>query len=508
MSIDTPTIPPVGATAPPPGRVLVARRRRAGAPGPVGPAVRPLVRLFWIVYLGLNVGVITQAPSQAVGGVIGALLIINAALFPSYLWMQGYVRGLPLFPGYALTFVWAFALPLIENHPIVAYFSSWDQFVGAASITVFLLVGTVAWYPIARRRRPLPAVCWGVSAVHYRPLFLAVLGLCTLWTVAENAGWIQLPGGTASISNAILIATEALTCFVLGFDLGKGKLRGAGMIIFLALLAALIVTILLNLLLINAMALVAIVGIAYTAASKQLPWRIGILIICVFAFLHIGKSDMRGKYWHEEERVYLKPLQYPAFFQDWFDTTMKTIRERDNGGEQGESLLERSSLMHWLLFFQATTPGEFPFLNGATYALIPRMFVPRILDPEKPVSTSAGDMISVYYGIQTPEGTEQTHIAFGLVDEAYANFGFTGMVILGALLGSIYGKVAQWARGMPILSFRALFAMIVASYCFQAEFDSTYYVAAFFQSTIVLILIAFVAMRRVSLREPGISLLD
>ena len=449
-----------------------------------------------------------QATEQTLGGIIGALLIINAAMLPSYLWVVGRVRGLPLFPGYALTFTWSFGLPLVEDHPIVALFSSWDQFVAACSVTGFLVIGTLVWYPIARRPPRPPAICWGMEDTEHTSFLLAALGACALWHVALTATWIHLPAGVASIASAILIAVEALTCFVLSYQLGKRKLSRQVRLTFFLLLGAMLIAILPNLLLITAMSLLAITCMAYVFASKKLPWLVMSLAMGAFAFLHLGKAEMREKYWHDDEAPAMTPARYPAFLVEWIETSMQAIHRSKDDEARGESLLERSSLMHWLLYFQARTPREIPYLNGATYAAIPRMFVPRIFDPEKPMSSEAGDLIAVTYEIQTREGTETTHLAFGLLDEAFANFGFVGMAGLGILLGGIYGKVGHWARSMPILSFRSLFAVLVASYCFEAEFTSTYYVAAMFQSTIVLVVVGIVFMRPTKRKSVRVSLLE
>ena len=50
--------------------------------------------------------------------------------------------------------------------------------------------------------------------------------------------------------------------------------------------------------------------------------------------------------------------------------------------------------------------------------------------------------------------------------------------------------------------------MLVASYSFQAEYTSTFYVAALFQSTVVLLILSVIFMRRSPLSSVRASLLD
>ena len=460
--------------------------------------------------VGLIGAVVAKAPGQTPESVIGAMLIILAAMLPTYLWAVGKVQGLPLFPVCALTCTWTFAMPLVSEHPIILLFPGWNQLVAALTVTGFLLCGTLAWCWVARRPVRPPAVCWMMNETATEPLFLIALALCLIWTVVSTAGWITLTSGVDSLSRAVLTAVEALSCFVLGYRQGSRKLHGTAAIIFIGLLTALLLSNLPSLLLIVTMSLLAVTMLAYAVASKRLPWRVGLAALCVFSYLHFGKAAMREKHWIDDERPAVSPQEFPAFFAEWVQTSFNAIRSRDTDpDDREESLLERASLMHWLLYIEATTPGNVPYLAGETYAVIPHLFIPRILDPgEKPRSHEATYLIAIHYGIQTREDTEITTIAFGLLNEAFANFGFWGVGALGVVLGSFYGAVAHWARRMPILSLRSLFAMLVASYSFQAEYTSTFYAAALFQSTVVLLLIGAVFMRPRRVSSAHSTLLD
>jgi hypothetical protein len=152
--------------------------------------------------------------------------------------------------------------------------------------------------------------------------------------------------------------------------------------------------------------------------------------------------------------------------------------------------------MQLLLYVQTMTPNSVPYLDGATYAIIPSLLVPRIFNEEKIRSHEGTFMLSTHYGFQTEEATQRTTIGFGLLNEAYANFGFGGIGLLALLSGAYYGGVSRWARGAPILSLRALFAILVASYSFQTEFAAGVYVSALFQSTVALVALALGFMRR------------
>ena len=492
MSADVNVQPAVPAVfpSPPDQRLRLRKPLRASANQP-GNA---LSRLFWPSVLGLVAAVFYHAPGRSFESIVGALLIIAAAMLPVYLWVYDKARGLPLFPVFALTCTWTYGLPLVAENPIVNLFPGQLQLFGALSVVGVLVCGTAAWYLVVRRPARPPKICWAMNESQSRPLLLSAMVGCILWTMVTSAGLINLPTGIQSVIQAGLIAVEALATFVLSYRLGSGQQSPAEKISFCVLFVLLSFMNTLGLLLIGAMSLFAVTCTAYVIAARRLPWRVCLVGVLIFSALHLGKGEMRERHWREDEQQPVAPWQYPGFFAEWIGYSVHNMLSPKADDERGESLLERASLMHWLLVFQVNTPHNVPFMYGATYAEVPRMFIPRLFDPNKPTSHEATYLLAINYGIQLREDTETTTIAFGLLNEAYANFGFIGMCVLGAILGAAYGKVSHMARGMPILSLRTLFAALLASYCIQSEIESTYYAAALFQSSVVLLVIAAVTM--------------
>ncbi|MDC0359009.1 hypothetical protein OAO01_09355, partial [Oligoflexia bacterium] len=131
-----------------------------------------------------------------------------------------------------------------------------------------------------------------------------------------------------------------------------------------------------------------------------------------------------------------------------------------------------------------------------TYAIIPQLLLPRILNPGKIASHEGTYLLNIHYGLQTRSATRSTTIGWGLVNEAYANFGFLGCLALSVLLGTLYGAIAKWSVFTPILSARALFAVILMSLAVQREMTAGVYVSVLFQAIVVLLALAFVFMKR------------
>lgn len=325
-------------------------------------------------------------------------------------------------------------------------------------------------------------------------MFLALVLFGLAFAVTTTAGWLQLDPGLYAIARAVALAFEALGSFVLSYRMGAGRLSWAMKVSFVVSVVLLFIATLPGLLLVNAMSIFAVVILGYTLASTRFPWRSAAVTLLLFAFLHGGKAEMRVRHWTESDLAPVRPWEYPAFIGEWLDTSWEQLFHANPQEEERQTLLQRASLMQLLLYVQHATPSDVPYLYGATYAVIPGLFVPRIFYPDKPRSHEGTYLLNIHYGFQTREDTETTTIGFGLLNESYANFGLLGVGMLAVITGLVYGWVTRMARGVPVLSYRALFAILVTSYSFQSEFSASVYMAALFQSTVALTGFALVFM--------------
>jgi hypothetical protein len=210
-----------------------------------------------------------------------------------------------------------------------------------------------------------------------------------------------------------MLAIEALACFVLSYRLGSGRLAGLKSLIFKLLLVALILFSLPSLMMISSMALVALAAFGYVSASGKVPWLSFGLAILTFAFLHLGKAEMRDRYWGDADQGPVQPTAYPAFFVEWINASLDQFSaERKHEEDEKSSLLERASLMQ-LLLYEQTLSSSVPFLYGDTYVIVPQLLIPRILT--RISRRPRGDhRPNIHYGFQTREETETTTIGFGL----------------------------------------------------------------------------------------------
>ncbi len=74
---------------------------------------RRLHKAFWVTVAAITAVIGGTAHVQNVESGIGAVCIGATALLPTWLWITGRVKGLPLFPVFSTTYVYAFAFPLL-----------------------------------------------------------------------------------------------------------------------------------------------------------------------------------------------------------------------------------------------------------------------------------------------------------------------------------------------------------------------------------------------------------
>jgi hypothetical protein len=478
----------------------IFRRRRADV------LAAPLAKPFWLGMVALAVFLIWTAHPQYAESLLGGIMIIAAGFLPSAIWAVKRLGGLPVFPVFAMTHVYAFGIPLLYEHPIITKFEPERQLLAAVSVTGFLLLGTAVWHQMRLRSPKPPRRIFALESHTADSIFLLLLFVSVFYTIALVAGWLSfIPSEAFSIVRSVMLALEALSCFVLSYRLGSAELRLGEATLFKILFVGLIAAGLPTLYLITPISLLGISALGYISASGKIPWGAVVTGAAAVAFLHAGKGDMREEYWGESRTSTVQPWDYPEFFGDWtsssIDGLFGNIPDED---EKSSDLLERSSLMQLLLYEQDITPDHLPFMWGDTYIIVPELIIPRILFPSKPSTHEGTARLNIYYGLQTQEQTEGTSIGWGLLNESYANFGYFGMAGLAIVLGAFCGYVEGLALSVPLLSLRGLWVVIVACYAFQIELAAGSLAAAVFQSSVALLGLAVVLMKSKRLEPVAI----
>jgi hypothetical protein len=454
-----------------------------------------LLSIFWVAAIGLLLYEIYFVNPPALMSKMATLMITIAALLPSYLWCSGQALGLPVYPMFALSFIWTYALPFVSDHPRVQSYSPQAHLFAGATVTGTIVLGTLVWYRFVSQVPKEPPYFRALTERKGDQFFLTALSFAVLFNITNAAGWIGFLGPFYSIVRNSILGLTAISTFVMCYRLGTRSLskRQAGVLI--TLLVTFMITNSLSFLLIGTASVGMIAISSYTIGRKRVPLVLICILFTVVSFLNYGKADMRGKYWFSEIQPTVAPWEYVNLYAEWTDFSWKYLQKREaQETEEDRSFTERASVAQMLLLAQKRSPEELPFLNGETYAIIPQVMVPRIFNQNRIRSQEGTHMLSVHYGLQTKEQTLITSISWGLLAEAYGNFGVWGCAGLAIALGAFYGKVTSLSINAPLLSLRSLYTVLLMTYAFQAEWTAGTYIAAFLQASYLLLGIAFVFM--------------
>lgn len=457
---------------------------------------RPLLKIFWSSLCILFIVTIPAIESPAFESVIAAILITVASLIPVYLWCSERVLGIPIFPIYALTFLWTYALPLVSDHPFVITYSSASHFVAGLTVSGFLGLATLIWMRITTSSIKPPSSYRVLEGNTSDWILLSSQIMNVIFLMSIVGGWFTLDGGLFPVLKGVIFGLSTLATFVIAHRLGQKELSKSKTILFLTLVIISIIANSVSLFLVGAISTVGLTAAGFIFGRRKVPWLALFLAVTCLVIFHYGKGAMRDKYWTEGQSNAVQPWEYPAWFAEWGGNAFQTIMDPTSVSDsRSNAFAERMSLIHLLLLAQEKTPNEAPYLYGATYAIIPELLVPRFINPDKAISHEGTSLLNINYGLQTRESTWTTTIGWGLLNESYANFGFFGCAGLAVILGSFYGYVTRWSIGVSPLSARTLFAILVLSTAYQSEFSAGVYVTVIFQQTVPLIALTLILMK-------------
>jgi hypothetical protein len=120
-----------------------------------------------------------------------------------------------------------------------------------------------------------------------------------------------------------------------------------------------------------------------------------------------------------------------------------------------EKLLERVTYVDYLSAVMENVPEKVPHQEGRQIgSALWHIATPRLFFPDKPPTPHDTEVTAYYTGLPMLSGAtvENTSISIGYLGELYIDFGWTGGVLLTALLGWAYGRAFRSIRdfsGLP-----------------------------------------------------------
>jgi len=414
------------------------------------------------------------------------LLIVVLSAWPMLEWARHLRPWFPVFEILMLTTANFYAMPLLAGHPDVLAFSDATTWQSAAGVLIFQ-IAAVAGFSL-NRWRPVAQSWLTEPLLADRLLRHAQTGLClnTLYLFVVN--FTDLIGGQfEGTYRAIFFGVGIVSVFIQFRRWGTGSLINAEKIIASVNLITQIILLFSALYLVQGMSLFILAMIGYITASRRVPIVVIVVAVCITAVLHNGKSAMRALYWAENQSA-PRLTELPAFFAQWFRLGLaSTQQEAHKNRTLTANLVERASLFQMLCLVVDRVPAHEPYLYGDSYIDIPAQLIPRFVWPDKPSSLKANVRLAIYFGLVDEDSSTTVSIAFGQLAESYANFGFLGLALLGAVIGVAYKLVCTLSLGTSQLSAIGLFVILLTAWSFQTEMVAVTWISSLFQASVVVL---------------------
>jgi hypothetical protein len=414
------------------------------------------------------------------------------AMVPALVWTRTIAYNYPIFEIFMATNLTSYGVPLMTEHDAVVLFDERVRQDAALAVIAFLAATSIAYYATRGFAHTTPL--WTKPALE-RPnkqWMLRGLVLTTIYTVVVPYLYAP-PPGIEGILRAIFFGIGMTCAFIVSMAWGLGRLHRSEKALAVVCLGLQFLLLSSTLVLRAGASLVLLAFVGYFFGSRRIPYVSLALVLVVLALFNIGKYDLRKTHWAPEVTHQPGLRELPTLYGEWLQAGLHPRVQTD--AKAGRLLLERNSLLQILCLVVDRSPDYLPYLDGKTYAQIPGQFVPRVLWPEKPRGHISTYTLSIYYGLQDEEATHETTIAFGFLPEAYANFGFAGVVALGVIFGFCFRKIALWSAQSPIFSPAGLMLILLTAWSFQTELTLSGWLASLFQAAVSILAFVFVFRR-------------
>ncbi|ACB76037.1 hypothetical protein [Opitutus terrae] len=489
-------------------------------------AVRAFLRPGMLVTTGIVLLAAGKLYHDGQPGVTSLLLMGLGTLFCLRIW-SGSAIGLPLLPLVAVQHLVVYGLPLFTQNETVTMYPPESITQAGVEILVFLGALGAAWklgMNLARPARPyayaLEMFVTGEPNAKLNRLGLGLVVASTGYSVALSLGLTSilyevLPAGTYSVITAVINSVGMSGYFLVALTIGARTANRQTTVLFWLLWSANCLISASGFLLSAASNFVAAVVIGLFWGSGRFPWRLAVVMAAIISFLHIGKFEMRAKYWEAEdgEGQTFGLTHIVDRYAEWTRASYTAFAigpQNAEGTADDSSMTNRVNNLQNLLFvINAVETSHIPTLQGQTYALIPPLLVPRVFWNDKPRTHAGQVLLNVHFGRQTLAATFTTYIAWGLLPEAYGNFGsIWGPLILGLVLGFIFAWIENFTAYKPLLSAEGFLSFaLMLSIMVSFEMVASVLVTSLFQSivTIFIACLPFVRYMRVERPAPTVT---
>ena len=422
--------------------------------------------------------------------------------------------GLPLLPVMVVQSLIIYAVPIAAGHEVIGTYPPDFLFSAGIEVLIFDIAMVVAWAMGMQLFRPSPPTSHVLhefnraGAKGWARLGFIMIAGATAFEVLQGLDLLDslysaMPSGSEAILYALVSVVSACGFFLVALNIGGGEASLPEKAVFWLLLVANAMMSASDFLLSSVTANLITVAIGLFWSSERVPWRYLTVVLLALSFLNMGKYTMRARYWENADApaTHRSLAQLPACYAEWTQVSYNAVLENKTEQAQAASdkklqanknqtLLDRVDNLQNLLFvIDAIQTNHIKPLGGKTYSVIPPLLVPRVLWPEKPRTHEGQILLNVHFGRQDLESTFTTYIAWGLLPEAYGNFGpITGSIALGVFLGVLFAWIENFTARKLLVSTEGFLSLsLLMNLMNSFEMVASVLVTSTFQSFVVIV---------------------
>ena len=401
-----------------------------------------------------------------------ARILASAAIalsaIPTWLWLAGIDRNMPLMPYFGMVFSTYFTVPLFILRDYRTLWSLAD--------TPAPLIDDALWYTLIG----LACVMAGYYGPQHQLISRALPRMTMRWT---RPGVLKLSGIGFGLLGMMLylygrgsLSASFSMFFVFGSDL---CMIGMALLFAMQLLGGLdrVSKLFLGMVLVPARRMSGLVSgltsqglivmllliYVHSALRHRISWTVILAGGLLFVIVRPVETAFRLATWDGGASENLSELARGKLLLGMVGDSIGPMLE--GRGTAYDSAMEVATrrLGADILTFAAVihdTPGIVPYWNGASYYPILFKFVPRFIYPDKPKEVT-GQTFGHRYGLLDPANFETSYNLPQLI-EAYINFGPVGVVVVMFLLGLLY-RAVQTIFVHPGMGFGALVSCVYLS---------------------------------------------
>ncbi|MBI5771155.1 MAG: hypothetical protein HZA93_25495 [Verrucomicrobia bacterium] len=439
-------------------------------------------------------------------------------------------EGLPIVPMLALQSVIAFGLPIVRTNETIMGFSEDEMTAAGREVFFYSLCLLAGWTLGNRFFVKSSATCYALQGFdEARFGRLARLGFrllygSTAFIILRSLELLdpllsQLPSGSLSIVNVLVATVGSCGYFLAAMLVGKAGCPPAQRAVFWVLFTLQCLISASAFLLSSTIMLVFSVMIGLFWGGGRIPWRYILVVLSVVSFFNLGKFTMRERYWRTDTGEQIVPsfplADMPAIYVEWFEASVAGFGGSPEPADRflaaserkskGQSLGDRiNNLQNLLYVIDVMENKHVPPLHGATYLVIPPLLLPRVIWPDKPRSHEGQIMLNVHFGRQDLVSTHKTYVAWGLLPEAYGNFGpLAGAIVLGLCLGLFCSWVERLTARKLLLSMEGFLGFtLFLGMANSFEMVASVLVTSIFQALVPVVLASKPFTERITPRRP------